>query len=199
MIKRYTNDLHAAISATAVTVTDIGLVEDGPDRLVSLFSAPRERHAIIVGNGGSQAIASHVAIDLCKAAGVPALSLNDPAALTCLANDYGYADVYAKQIEWHGRSNDVLVVISASGQSENILRAAWTGVAIGMNVVTFTGFEPTNPLRSMGHMNFYTPSFQYGFVELAHQVILHAVTDALMSGQIPRTYPPLRAVQARMR
>ena len=131
------------------------------------------------GLGGSAAIASHVVIDLNKAAGVRAVALNDPAALTCLANDLSYQEVFATQIAWHGRPGDVLVAISSSGKSINILQAVEAARAARMRVVTFSGFRGDNPLRLSGDLNFYVPSDRYGFVELAHQILLHAVTDAL--------------------
>lgn len=156
---------------------------------------------IVIGNGGSAAIASHVAIDLNKNAGIRALALNDASALTCLSNDYGYDKVFAKQIEYHGRPREILVAISSSGKSLNILKAVEEARLFKMYIVTFSGFEPYNQLRQAGNMNFYVPSSEYGFVELAHQIFLHAVTDALgeqrkaqdanMAGIVPRDLKPM--------
>ena len=132
---------------------------------------------MFIGNGGSASIASHQAIDYLKNGGIRALALNDSAALTCLSNDCGYAEVFAKQIEKHGRSGDMLVAISSSGQSDNILHAVEAARARRMTVVTFSGFNPDNPLRSLGDVNFYVDSDQYGFVELAHLTLIHAILD----------------------
>ena len=131
---------------------------------------------MLVGNGGSAAIASHIAVDLSKNAGIRATAFNDASALTCLANDYGYEDVFRKQVLYHGARGDVLVAISSSGKSPNILRAAETANNI-MPVFTFSGFEADNPLRQMGDLNFYVPSNSYGLVETAHQLLLHYVVD----------------------
>jgi D-sedoheptulose 7-phosphate isomerase len=132
---------------------------------------------MFIGNGGSASIASHQAIDYLKNGGIRALALNDSAALTCLSNDCGYAEVFAKQIEKHGRDGDMLVAISSSGQSDNILHAVEAARARRMTVVTFSGFNPDNPLRSLGDVNFYVDSDQYGFVELAHLTLIHAILD----------------------
>lgn len=136
---------------------------------------------MVIGNGGSAAIASHVAIDLTKNAGMSALAFNDGPALTCMANDYGFEEVFAKQVQAHGRSGDMLIAISSSGQSPDILLAAKDAERLGfLNLVTFSGFAPDNPLRRLGRVNFYVPSSHYGFVELTHQIILHALTDGLI-------------------
>jgi D-sedoheptulose 7-phosphate isomerase len=135
---------------------------------------------MIVGNGGSAAIASHVAVDLNKNCAVRAMAFNDAAALTCYANDYGYDEVFAQQVERHGLPQDILIAISSSGSSRNILNAVHAAKEIDRcQVVTFSGFAGDNPLRRLGHVNFYIPSREYGFVEIAHQILLHAVTDAL--------------------
>lgn len=130
-----------------------------------------------IGNGGSAAIASHCAIDYTKNGGLPALALNDGAALTCLGNDYGYAHVFEKQIAAHLRHGDVLVAISSSGASANILAAAEVARSRGGGVITLSGFAADNPLRGCGGLNFWVDSRDYGFVELTHQAILHAILD----------------------
>jgi D-sedoheptulose 7-phosphate isomerase len=135
---------------------------------------------LFVGNGGSAAICSHLAIDFTKNGNVPALAFNDAAALTCLGNDLGYENVFGRQIDAHGRSADILFAISSSGASPNILAAAASAMAKCGRLITLTGFKPNNPLRELGDLNFYVPSDNYGFVETAHQAILHAILDIRM-------------------
>ena len=135
---------------------------------------------MMVGNGGSAAIASHMVIDFSKNGGVPALAFNDPASLTCLANDLGYENVFSHQIKMLGQSQDLLFAISSSGRSPNILNAVTEARAIGIGVLTFSGFEENNPLRSMGDMNLYLPSNVYGFVEIGHLTLCHAILDITM-------------------
>lgn len=132
---------------------------------------------IFVGNGGSAAIASHLAIDYAKNGNIRSMALNDGAALTCLGNDFGYGQVFAKQIEMHGTAGDVLVAISSSGQSENILNAVRAARQQRMYVVTLSGFASDNPLRGLGDINLYINSPAYGFVEVGHLALCHAILD----------------------
>jgi D-sedoheptulose 7-phosphate isomerase len=140
----------------------------------------RGNRIFFVGNGGSAGICSHLATDFSKNGGMRALALNDSAVLTCLGNDYGYEQVFAKQIEWHAGKGDILVAISSSGQSANILNAVQAGRLRGCHVVTFSGFRPENPLRRLGDMNFYLAYQQYGIVEVGHLALLHSVLDIQM-------------------
>ena len=142
----------------------------------------REAHGagnklMFIGNGGSAGIASHMAIDYSKNGGLRSLAFNDGAALTCLGNDLGYDQVFAKQVEMHGRRGDVLVAISSSGRSPNILNAVSAARAGGIFVATLSGFDADNPLRRMGDVNLYIASHEYGFVEIGHAALCHAVLD----------------------
>jgi D-sedoheptulose 7-phosphate isomerase len=132
---------------------------------------------IFVGNGGSAGIASHLAIDYSKNGGLRSLAFNDVAALTCLGNDFGYEHVFAKQIEFHARAGDVLIAISSSGRSPNILGAVKAARARDCRVVTYSGFTEDNDLRSSGDVNFFVRSREYGFVEISHLALCHAVLD----------------------
>lgn len=136
---------------------------------------------IFAGNGGSAAIASHMATDYSKNGGLRAWSMNDASMLTCLANDYGYDQVFAKQIEFHGRPGDLLVAISSSGKSANILAAVTAARKLGCSVLTMSGFAPDNPLRATGDMNLYLNSTSYGFVEIGHLALCHAIVDYSMA------------------
>ena len=132
---------------------------------------------VFIGNGGSAAIASHFAVDYTKNGGIRSMALNDAATLTCFANDYGYEEVFAKQLEAHGRAGDVIVIISTSGRSQNILNAAAAAKNARCNVVTFSGMRPDNALRHFGSLNFYVPAGDYGLVECAHTNLLHSMVS----------------------
>jgi D-sedoheptulose 7-phosphate isomerase len=154
------------------------------DAATALMARARATHAagnklIFVGNGGSAAIASHMATDYSKNGGVRSLALNDASMLTCLGNDLGYDRVFAKQIELHARSGDLVIAISSSGRSANILNAVDAAAAAGCTIATMSGFTPDNPLRRKGEWNFYVASDRYGFVEIGHLTICHAVLDFL--------------------
>lgn len=131
-----------------------------------------------VGNGGSAAIASHMAVDYTKNGGVAGISLNDPAMLTCVANDYGYEEVFSRQLQWRAEAGDTVVLISSSGKSANIINAALAAHDRDCQVITLTGFTHDNPLRKMGAINFYVPSHDYGVVEITHLAILHSMVKA---------------------
>ena len=138
---------------------------------------------MIIGNGGSAAIASHMHNDLCKAVGIRAIIFNEPSLLTALSNDHGYGCVFERPIELWADSGDLLLAISSSGQSENILRAVRASLAPGCQVITLSGFKSDNPLRGMGHLNFYVPAQDYGLVELVHSGLTHFLTDRSMTSQ----------------
>jgi D-sedoheptulose 7-phosphate isomerase len=139
---------------------------------------------MFIGNGGSAGISSHLAIDFSKNGGLRAAAFNDSAALSCLGNDLGYESVFAQQIEWHGRPGDLLIAISSSGQSPNILNGVRAARDKHCKVVSFSGFACDNPLRRTGEVNFYVGHRVYGFVELAHLALIHAILD-LETGWTP--------------
>ena len=155
---------------------------NGIDCAVKMLSEiqNKKNRIYLVGNGGSAAIASHTAIDLLKNGNIPATAFNDASLLTCISNDIGFEDVFAKPIEMLAREGDLVICISSSGRSANIIKAAKTARAKGCAVLTLSGFEPDNPLRTLGNINFFVPSFSYGFLEIIHQYILHCILDAKM-------------------
>ena len=111
---------------------------------------------------------------------MPAQAFNDGASLTCLGNDLGYEDVFAEQIKLFAKHADQLFAISSSGASPNILKAVNESRRVGCRVVTLSGFRPDNPLRSLGDLNWYVNSTEYGFVEISHLAICHAILDYQM-------------------
>ena len=112
---------------------------------------------MFIGNGGSAGIASHLAIDFSKNGGLRALAFNDPSALTCLGNDLGYENVFAKQLEFHARPGDLLIAISSSGRSPNILGAVKTARDPRLQSRDFFRLHRDNELRRTGDVNFYRP------------------------------------------
>ncbi len=132
---------------------------------------------MFIGNGGSASIASHMAIDYSKNGKLRSLAFNDAASLTCLSNDLGYERVFAEQVAFHARPGDLLIAISSSGRSPNILVAAAAARERSCRVITFSGFDENNDLRRAGEVNFYVRSREYGFVEIAHLSLCHAILD----------------------
>src|ERR1700722_3219688 len=182
-IRRYFTALSDYLVRTTVT-SAAGEPLETAEAVNQVMALARRTHTagnklIFVGNGGSAAIASHMATDYSKNGDVRSLALNDSSMLTCLGNDLGYDRVFAKQIELHARAGDLVVAISSSGRSANILNAVEAAVAAGCTVATMSGFTPDNPLRRNGKWNFYVASDRYGFVEIGHLTICHAVLDFL--------------------
>jgi len=143
-----------------------------------------DKKVIFIGNGGSAGIASHQSIDYWKNGGIPAICFNDPSLLTCLSNDYGYEYVFEKPIDMFGKKGDVLIAISSSGKSKNIINAVRAAKKKGLFVVTLSGFLKTNPLFKLGDLNFYVPSKSYGHVEISHAIISHTILDTYMKSNI---------------
>lgn len=154
----------------------------GLESVINLFKDQTSSgHKIIfIGNGGSAGIASHSTVDYWKNGGMRSVCFNEAALLTCIGNDYGYDQVFAKPIQMFADLGDILVAISSSGQSPNIINAVQAAKEIGCKVITLSGFLSENPLRQLGHWNIYVPSEKYGFVELAHQIILHNILDFIV-------------------
>ncbi|HEY3798084.1 MAG TPA: SIS domain-containing protein [Caulobacteraceae bacterium] len=139
----------------------------------------RGNKVIVAGNGGSAAIASHAAVDMVKMLRIRAMNFNEADLITCFANDYGYENWVAEGLKAHGDKGDVAVLISSSGQSANITNAAKQARALGMEVITLSGFKADNPLRALGDVNLWCDSQAYNIVENVHQVWLLSALDRL--------------------
>lgn len=133
------------------------------------------------GNGASAAFASHMALDWSKNAGVRSLAFNDSSLLTALGNDVSIEAIFARSLRMYASQRDLLISISSSGNSPNILKAIEEARAMNMSVVTMSGLSPDNQSRMMGDVNIYVSAKTYGIVESAHQVLLHAWLDRFLS------------------
>ncbi len=141
------------------------------------------KKVLIVGNGGSAAMASHVTVDLVKVAGVRAVNFNEADLITCFANDYGYENWVSQAIESYGDVDDVLIAISSSGMSKNIINAVRKAGELGIKTITLSGFNPDNRLRGIGDVNFWVDSSEYNTVEMVHHIWLLAMVDSLVLGK----------------
>ena len=103
-----------------------------------------------------------------------------PATITCLSNDFSYEDVFSKQIEYHGFEDDLLVAISSSGNSKNIINAVERAKSKKMQIITLSGFNENNSLKKLGDINFYINSLEYGFVEILHLTVIHTALDLFL-------------------
>ena len=136
---------------------------------------------IIVGNGGSSAIASHFSVDLTKNAGVRCINFNEADLITCFSNDYGFEQWVAKAIEFYGDEGDVLIAISSSGSSENMINGCKAARDQNFSsVITFSGFNSSNTLHQLGDVNVWVDSKAYNYVENIHQIWLLAIVDLVI-------------------
>ena len=135
---------------------------------------------IVVGNGGSAAMASHVAVDLTKAAGCRAVTFNEADLLTCFANDYGYENWVERALKFYADKGDVVILISSSGTSKNIVNGANWAKQNGLKVITLSGFNSENPLRKIGDINLWVDSKGYNIIEMAHHIWLVSIVDYIV-------------------
>ena len=157
---------------------DVAQLEQATDMVRKIHSVGKK--VIVVGNGGSAAMASHVAVDFTKAAKIRAVNFNEADLLTCLANDFGYENWVSKALEFYADQGDLVILISSSGKSQNILNGAKKAKEMGLFVITVSGFLPDNPLRELGNLNLWVDSTEYNIVEMTHHVWLVAIIDYLI-------------------
>ena len=138
-----------------------------------------KKKVIIVGNGGSAAMASHVCVDLTKACNIRSVNFNEADLLTCFANDYGYENWVKKAVDFYADKKDLFICISSSGMSKNIIIGAKQAKKLGCNVVTLSGFSKSNKLKKEGHINFWVDSSNYNIVEMTHHVWLLSTVDLI--------------------
>ncbi len=131
----------------------------------------------IIGNGGSAGVAAHAATDFFNVAKIKTFTLHESSLLTCMTNDFGYENAFAKMLDQVIHKNDVLIAISSSGNSINIRNAVEVAKKHQANIITLSGFSCYNALRKMGNINIWLDSYDYGFVEIGHQFLLHNIAD----------------------
>ena len=143
-------------------------------------TSARGKKIIVVGNGGSAAMASHVSVDLTKTVKCRSITFNEADLLTCFANDYGYELWVEKAIEFYADKGDMAILISSSGSSKNIINGAIKAKEMGLTVVTLSGFSENNLLRSLGDINLWVNSKGYNIVEMTHHIWLVAIVDYII-------------------
>jgi len=182
-------DYVAAIGTglTRLAVTDRAghalSIEDGFTRWVAATHEVQTsgRNVYLIGNGASAAMASHFAADACKNGGLRAQAFNDGALLTCTGNDLAFDQIFASPLGRFARAGDMLISISSSGASANILRALERARQMQMAIVTVSGKSADNPSRAAGDLNFYVPAARYGWIESGHHVLLHYWLDQYLN------------------
>lgn len=182
--KTYCKAHDQALAKLEITLIDGEKIthDRGFDALCNLSAELSENGSqkYFVGNGASAAFANHMALDWSKNGGVPSHTFASSSILTAIGNDLGFDETFSVPLGYYSRNGDLLVTISSSGNSINIIRSIEVAREKGMNVVTFSGLKPDNQSRKMGDLNFYIPAKTYGIVECAHQVLLHIWLDQYM-------------------
>lgn len=169
---QYRNSINRALDSIDFNIlTDIGNI--------ILEGIKNNKTILVCGNGGSAAIAEHFTCDHSK--GVQSntrfypkyISLtSNVSLLTAYANDYGYDQVFSSQVKHHGSQGDILICISSSGSSPNIINAIEAGNDKGMHTISFTGFTG-GKAKTLSKHNLHINSNNYGVVEDCHQIVMH--------------------------
>lgn len=150
------------------------------DRAINLIKNINKKNKIILaGNGASASISSHIAIDLTKASGFRAINFNEPNLITCFSNDFGYEKWIKKALEYYSLPGDILILISSSGKSKNIIEAAKFSQKLNLKLITLSGFSKKNPLSDKGIVNFHVDSKKFNVIESIHLTILLSIVESL--------------------
>jgi D-sedoheptulose 7-phosphate isomerase len=157
-------------------------VDEAFSMWIDLTMSIREKKKTIflIGNGASASMASHVAADLAKNGHVHTEVFSDLSLITAIANDISYDEVFAEPLRRRMRKGDMVVAISSSGRSNNVLRATDEAKKSEGVVVTLSAMGPDNPLLKKGLINFYVPAVTYGLAETSHAAILHYWIDKIV-------------------
>ena len=136
---------------------------------------------MIFGNGGSAAIASHFSVDLTKNAKIRCTNYNESDLITCFSNDFGYERWVEKTLEYYGDEGDNLILISAGGNSPNMINGAKKAKEKKISkIITFTGNDKNNDLSKFGDINFWVNSKAYNHIENIHQILLLSLVDLII-------------------
>lgn len=156
--------------------------EEAIQRLLDVFSEVKTsgKQVFFIGNGGSAAIASHMTADFMKNGGMKTYSLYDNSVTTCMGNDYGYEYIFSRPLEFLANEGDLLVAISSSGNSQNIVNAIQVAQKKKLRILTLSGFARENRISSMGNYNLHVPVSHYGMVESIHNLILQQIVDTIL-------------------
>lgn len=148
---------------------------------IILESSANSKKLIFAGNGASASIANHASLDFTKQGKIKSVNFNESAFITAFANDFGYENWLSKCIEIHGNKNDLLILISCSGNSKNLIKAQQKAKKKKINVISLTGCKKNNKLNSSKNIcKIWINSNKYNVIEIIHHTILLSIIDRLM-------------------
>lgn len=145
-----------------------------------ILKKKKNNKIILAGNGASATISSHLAVDLTKSAKIRAVNFNEAGLLTCFSNDYGYENWLKKALEFYSIPGDIVILISSSGNSKNIINAAKVSKKLQLKLITLSGFSKENQLQNKGDVNFHVTSNNYNVIESIHLIILLQIVENLL-------------------
>jgi D-sedoheptulose 7-phosphate isomerase len=145
-----------------------------------------KKKLIFIGNGGSAAIASHISVDLSKNAKIRSINFNEADLITCLSNDYGHENWMQAALNIYCDKGDIVILISSSGRSLNILNAAKWCIKNKIKFITFSGNDNDNPLKKINTqgINFWVNSKAYNHIEGMHLLLLMSITDHIIGKSV---------------
>ena len=179
----HTNSLQNCLDSLEVTcdVDGVEACDQAFDHWKQMTIDLRQNGRIIymIGNGASASMASHFSADLAKNAHVHTQVFTDLALLTAVANDLSYDQIFVEPLRRRLTPNDMLVAISSSGNSPNVVNACRFAAEVGASVITVTAMNAKNKMRQIGDLNFWIPANTYGMAETSHACILHYWMDSV--------------------
>ena len=137
----------------------------------------KSKQVFFIGNGASCAIANHLSADSTKQGKLKGRTFSEASLLTAIGNDMSFDEVFSLPLKSYAAEGDLLITISSSGNSPNIVKALSVAQELKLHTITLSGLGPENKSRRLGQLNFYIPGKSYGIVESAHQALLHCWLD----------------------
>ena len=132
---------------------------------------------IFIGNGASASLSSHAATDFTKQAKIPSIAFNDHNLITAFSNDYGYEFWISKALEYYSRTNDMVIFISVSGESKNLINGMKFAKNKNMKTGSLTGSNKENTLRTNTDFSLWVDSKAYNIVECIHTIWITLIID----------------------
>ena len=174
-LEEYFSDLSKIIKPNIECLKKLNLVKD-----LIVSTSKKSGKILIFGNGGSAAIASHASVDLTKNARIRAVNFNEADLITCFSNDYGYDRWIEKTVDFYADKKDILILISSSGKSKNMINACKAAKKKRIRVISFTGHSKNNPLSKLSKISLWVNSKAYNYIENIHQIWLLGICDLII-------------------
>lgn len=169
----YKKDLQNKISS--LTNNDLDLLKQ------DIVKTSKKKGVVyLLGNGGSISTANHISVDLLKNAKINSKSLYNDNLITCFSNDYGYENWMQKYLEYNVNNKDLIIFLSTSGESKNILKAANFAKKKRINFFSLTGFKKNNSLNNISKNKIWINSSSYNKVEIVHFTLLAIIVDMII-------------------